>query len=191
MKIFNCKTEKITPTDVPIEDLSFDKFIIDRIEFLKTYKNYEPQINKAISLITKSLKNKGKIFICDNYGISNLVSTSFMVKYEMARKPIPVIDLTYGFAIANEFGLHNVFSRQLKALGDKGDTLIAISNGVNIEHALREASDKKMNIIYFSGDATNKYDAFEIKIEGTELKLIHEMQILMLHYICKNITTTC
>ena len=84
------------------------------------------------------------------------VASEIVGKFEKKRKALPSISLTANqanlTAIANDFGFEHIFSRQIEAIGKKGDLLIAIStsgNSINIVKAIEAAKSKKMEVIIF------------------------------------------
>ena len=104
--------------------------------------------NKLISQISEiildSIKKNNKILICGNGGSasdSNHISAEFVGKFEKEREPINAISLSSNMAlitsIGNDFGFEYVFSRQIEAVGNSGDVLIAISTSGKSENIIK------------------------------------------------------
>ena len=77
--------------------------------------------------------------------------------------------------IANDFGYEHIFSRQLEALGKKGDVLVALSTSYkspNIVKAVEMAKKKKMEVF-----------VLDLKLETTAKT--QEAQLMTLHEICR------
>ena len=94
-------------------------------------------------------------------------------------------------AIANDFGFENIFSRQIEAIGKKGDLLIAIStsgNSKNIIKAIETAQSKNLNVIIFTGEDGGKMNQFNclfLKVPSNNVARIQENHILVGHIISK------
>ena len=89
---------------------------------------------KASNLISKSLKSGGTIFWCGNGGSaadSQHIAAEFVGRFKEDRKPLRSIALTTDTSvltcISNDYNFEEIFSRQLEALGQRGDVLVAIS----------------------------------------------------------------
>jgi len=117
-----------------------------------------------------------------------------MGRYKVDRKPLPAIALTVDTsaitAIGNDYGYENVFSRQLKGIGNKGDVLISISTSgksENVLEAIKEA--KKMGIYVVSLTGINdsemkKISDLTISAQSNETNHIQEMHIAIGQLIC-------
>ena len=117
-----------------------------------------------------------------------------MGRYKVDRKTLPAIALTVDTsaitAIGNDYGYENVFSRQLKGIGNKGDVLISISTSgksENVLEAIKEA--KKMGIYVVSLTGINdsemkKISDLTISAQSNETNHIQEMHIAIGQLIC-------
>lgn len=128
----------------------FSKKIISNIEDSINVKNELVSCDESIQLISdisqsciNSLKAGNKIIFCGNggsFGDSQHLSAELTGKYAFDRQPLASIALGTNnssiSAVGNDYGYEYVFSRELEALGKKGDILIAIST-----------SGKSMNVI--------------------------------------------
>lgn len=121
-------------------------------------------ISEAGNVLSHTLIAGHKIFICGNGGLSS-ESQSFSEKminrFNMDRPPLPVIDLTSNpaliTAISRDYQYDSIYSKQLYALSNTGDTLIVMStlgNSKNIISAIKVAEEKGLNIIVLTGKNT-------------------------------------
>jgi D-sedoheptulose 7-phosphate isomerase len=117
----------------------------------------------AAEILVHSLRAGGKVLICGNGGsaadaqhlATELVST---LTVQNRRPSIPAIALTTDTslltAIANDFGVEEIFERQLESLGREGDVLIAIStsgNSANVVRAAARARAQRMKTVALTG----------------------------------------
>jgi len=158
-----------------------------------------PKITEAISLMTDSLKNNNKILICGNGGSSSQsdhFSAELIGRYEKEGKAINCISLTNSAtltSISNDYGFEYVFSRQIEALGNKGDVLIAITtsdfnqedkHSINIKNAIEKAREKGLKTIGLFSIKSEKIQNLvdiPIMINSKNTARIQEMHITILH----------
>ena len=159
-----------------------------------------PTIIKSIEdlsdRISQSLKNSGKVMVAGNGGSAadaQHFAGELMCKFYKVRSPLPVLALTTDSsvitAISNDIDYKYCFSRQLEALGAKGDVFIGIStsgNSENIVEALKTA--KKMGIITagLTGDNVSNMDPYcdyLLKVPDCNVPHIQESHIMMVHIL--------
>ncbi len=157
-------------------------------------------IAKAAELIVQSLKTQGKILICGNGGSAadaQHFSAELLNRFERERQGLAAIALTTDSStltsIANDYEYEKIFSRQVSALGNKLDVLIAITtsgNSANILAAINAAHQKNMRVIALSGKDGGKLPAvlqnkdIEIRVPSQSTARIQEVHILVLHCLC-------
>ena len=115
------------------------------------------------------------------------------LKPNINRKPIPIISLATDTstitACANDYTFEELFSRNLEALGSKGDTLIAIStsgNSKNIIKVLKTAKKLNINSVAFlgnNGGKSKKYTKNCLIVSSKNTARIQETHIFLGHYI--------
>ena len=95
-------------------------------------------------LMARRLKEGYKVLICGNGGSAadaQHFAAEIVGRFEKERKGYPAIALTTDTsaltAIGNDYGFEHIFSRQVEALGQKGDILIGISTSGNSENVIR------------------------------------------------------
>ena len=132
------------------------KEINESVKIKKNLYKIEIQINKAIDKIFITLKKGGKVFICGNGGSAadaQHLSAEFLIRLnpKINRKPLPIISLAMDTstltACGNDYGFEYIFSRNLEALANKKDLLIAISTSGNSKNIIKVLElSKKMKI---------------------------------------------
>ena len=160
-------------------------------------KNQSENIEMATNVVIKSLQAGKKIIFCGNGGSagdSQHLAAELMGRYKVDRKPMPAIALTVDTsaitAIGNDYGYENVFSRQLKGIGNKGDVLIAISTSgksKNVINAIHEAKEMGIYVISFTGIDDSEMKSLSdntISAQSNETNHIQEMHIAIGQLIC-------
>jgi D-sedoheptulose 7-phosphate isomerase len=176
--------------------------INESIILKKELKLLSSDIDYAISVIFKAIKNKKKILICGNGGSAadaQHLSAEFLVRLRknINRKSYPVISLALDTstltACGNDIGFDYIFSRNFDALSQKGDILICIStsgNSKNIINVLRLAKKKKIFSISFLGSGGGKaYNLSNLSLIVPHYKTarIQEAHIFLGHYIFETV----
>jgi D-sedoheptulose 7-phosphate isomerase len=161
------------------------------------YEYAEDTVNLGI-LIGKRLKLGNKLLICGNGGSaadSQHFAAEVVGRFEKERKGFSAIALTTDTsaltAIGNDYGFDKVFSRQVEALGQKGDILIGIStsgNSNNVIEAVKVAKGLGIFTVGLLGkdggqlkDLVDK--AFIVRSNNTAR--IQEVHITFIHAICR------
>ena len=159
----------------------------------------EPIIRSA-DIITQCFMNGGKILSCGNgssAGDAQNFSSKMLDRFEMERSGLPAITLTADSStitsIANSYNYNQVFSRQVTALGQPGDVLLAIStsgNSENVATAIDAAHRKDMTIIVLSGQSGGEIATLlsindvEIRAPSDSTARIQEVHLLVIHCLC-------
>lgn len=162
-------------------------------------------IQTAVTILTTAFKSGNKLLICGNGGSaadSQHFAAEFTGRYEMERKPLPAIALTTDTsaltAIGNDYSFDVVFAKQVEALGQKNDVLLAIStsgNSGNVIKAIEVAHNKDMHIIALTGKDGGKIaqmlktSDINICAPVNRTARIQEIHILVLHTICDAVDT--
>ena len=159
-----------------------------------------PLIANAATAIADSLLQEHKILSCGNGGSAadaQHFSSEMLNRFEMERPGLPAIALTTDSStltsIANDYQYADIFSKQVRALGQSGDILLAFSTSGeshNIIHAIDAAHDRGMNIIALTGrdggQVANLMEEKDIEIRVTSWSTarIQEVHIMIIHSIC-------
>ena len=157
-------------------------------------------IARAGQRLVDCLLNDGKIFICGNGGsAANCLhfSAAMLNHFDVERPPLPVITLTTDLsaltAVANDGHFDQFFARQIQALGQQNDILVALSttgNSNSVLHAVHAAHDHGMDTIALSGldggVLANHLgpEDIEIRIPGEHAARIRETHLFILHCFC-------
>ncbi len=154
-------------------------------------------IEQSAELLISTLQQGGKILLCGNGGSAadcQHIAAEFVVRYEKKRKALAAIALTTDSSIltahANDFDFDTVFSRQVEALGNSHDCLIAIStsgNSGNVLKAAIAARAKGMTVIVLTGGnggVLREHATLTVCVPSTVTARIQEAHILIGHYWC-------
>ncbi len=154
-------------------------------------------IEAAGEQLINTLRQGGKILLCGNGGSAadcQHIAAEFVVRYEKKRKAMAAIALTTDSSIltahANDFDFETVFSRQIEALGNDKDCLIAISTSgksKNILRAVEAAKSKGMIVIGLTGcegGELSKQATVSVIVPSVVTARIQEAHILIGHWWC-------
>ena len=159
-----------------------------------------PIIANAADAMDNSLLNNHKIMACGNGGSAadaQHFSAEMLNRFEMERPGLPAISLTTDTSpltsIANDYQYAEIYSKQVRALGQEGDILLAIStsgNSHNVIHAIDAAHDRNMITVALTGrdggkirDMMSDRD-FEICVSTQSTARIQEVHIMIIHSLC-------
>ena len=153
-------------------------------------------ITEATEAILGALRAGGKVLICGNGGSaaeSQHLAAELVGRFMTRRRPLPALALTADGAvltcIANDFGYEQVFARQVEALGQQGDCLVAISTSgqsPNVIAAIEQAHRMGMSTIGLTGKAEMPCD-YRIAMQSTDTARIQEAHALVVHLMCEGI----
>ena len=165
---------------------------------LQSIIDLESQVTKAADLIVDCLTNGKKILACGNGGSAADAAdfcTELACRFVEDRRPYPAINLSQGgsllTAIGNDYGFEEIFARQVRAFGNAGDVLIAISTSgksKNIRRAIEEARDRKLKTVALlgrdGGSAAGIAD-LDLIVKGDSTARIQEAHKFILHVLCE------
>lgn len=163
-------------------------------------------IEHAGMVMVQALLNGKKILSCGNGGSAGDAqhfSSELLNRYETERPSLPAIALTTDSStitsIANDYHYDEVFSKQIRALGNNGDVLLAIStsgNSKNVIRAIEAAVARDMPIIALTGRDGGDIAGLlgdndvEIRVPSARTARIQEVHLLVIHCLCEIIDTT-
>ena len=155
-------------------------------------------IEKAAALIIAALKAGHKVLVFGNGGSaadSQHFAAELVGRFKKERRPFPAIALTTNTstltAVANDYGYEASFSRQVQALGKKGDVAIAIStsgNAKNVINAVRMARTCGLSVIGLTGGtggALKEVCDIIIMPKSSDTPRIQEAHITVIHILCE------
>jgi D-sedoheptulose 7-phosphate isomerase len=154
--------------------------------------------------MAKALLAGRKILLCGNGGSAadaQHIAAELLSRFEIERAPLPAIALTTDSsvvtAIGNDYGFDQVFERQVRGLGVKGDVLIAISTSgrsPNILRALDAARDGGVVAIGFTGakggDMSARCDVV-LRAPSDKTAVIQQIHITAAHIVCGLVERRC
>lgn len=158
---------------------------------------------QAIETCTRCLLNEGKILSCGNGGSAadaQHFAAELVNRFEIERPPLAAIALTTDSSIltsiANDYDYVQTFSKQVLALGNPGDLLLAIStsgNSANVIEAIHAAHGKQMHVIALTGKNGGKINDIlqeedvHLCVPAEQTARIQEVHLLLLHCLCDGI----
>lgn len=159
-----------------------------------------PSIASASQLICTTFLANGKLLLCGNGGSAadaQHAAAEFVNRFELERPGLPALALTTDSSIltsiANDYNFHQVFARQVHALGQPADVLMAITtsgSSENIVTALEAAQERGLALILLSGrdggmaSAMLGADDIEIRVSAGSTARIQEVHLLAIHCLC-------
>ena len=165
-----------------------------------------PQVARGAELMAECLLGDGKILACGNGGSAcdaQHFAAEMVGRFERERPELPAISLATDTsiltAIANDYAYEQIFAKQVRALGTKGDLLLAIStsgNSANVIAAIDAARDREMRIVALTGKGGGRIGAMltaldvELRVPHERTARIQECHLLMIHCLCDAIDNT-
>ncbi len=161
---------------------------------------FKENIEKILELadeITKSIKRGKKILIFGNGGSAadaQHFAGEMINKFRKERAPIPAIALTTDSSvitsIANDFSFDEIFQKQIEALGNKEDWVIAISTSgasPNVLKGIDKAKEKGLRVVFLTGEGGRNIEKvdFLLPVPSRDTPRIQEVHIFTLHIICE------
>ncbi|MFO7754338.1 MAG: D-sedoheptulose 7-phosphate isomerase [Desulfobacteraceae bacterium] len=155
-----------------------------------------PKIEQAAGLLADTLDRGNKILLFGNGGSAadcQHIAAEFVNRFRLERSPLAAMALTTDTSvltsIGNDYSFDEIYSKQVEALGRKGDVALGIStsgNSPNVIRAVDAALSKGLHVIGFSGKAGLLKDrsgiAFCVNSETTAR--IQEVHIFLAHILC-------
>ncbi|GGD96338.1 phosphoheptose isomerase [Caballeronia grimmiae] len=160
-------------------------------------------IAAAVDTLFSALANGSKILVCGNGGSAadaQRFASSLIGRFERERPGLPAIALTTDSsiltAIGNDYAFKQIFSNQVRALGQAGDVLLAIStsgNSVNVLAAVQEAHEREMIVIALTGNGGGVMSEVLVDtdihmcVPSERTARIQEIHLLTIHCLCDGI----
>ena len=159
-----------------------------------------PTIVDAAALMTRSLLEDGKILSCGNGGSAadaQHFSSELLNRFELERPGLPAVALTTDSStltsIANDYAFLEIFAKQVRALGQPADVLLAIStsgNSENVVRAIHAAHERGLRVVALTGrdggaiaGVLGEADV-EIRVPAERTCRIQEVHLLIIHCLC-------
>ena len=185
---------------MPLHDRILDHFQASAQTKLDAAKSLAPAIEEAARHMVHCLTQGGKILACGNGGSaadSQHFASEMVNRFEQERPGLAALALTTDTStltsIANDYAYDQVFARQVKALGQPGDILLAIStsgNSPSVLQAVAAAHARSMHVIALTGrsggglaEQMTDHDVF-LCVPAESTARIQEVHLLTIHCLC-------
>lgn len=157
-------------------------------------------IARAGAVLAEALRAGGKALACGNGGSAadaQHFAAELVNRFEVERAPLAAVALTTDSStltsIANDYDYRQVFSKQVHAIGRRGDVLLAIStsgNSANVLEAMAAAQGLGMRVVAMTGNGGGKMatalgpDDVHLCVPHKSTARIQEVHLLILHCLC-------
>jgi D-sedoheptulose 7-phosphate isomerase len=148
--------------------------------------------------MTHCFKNDGKVLFCGNGGSAadaQHLAAEFSGRFYYDRAPLYSealhVNSSFVTAVANDYSYDEVYARMIRAMGRKGDVLVAISTSGNsgiILRAIEAAKQKEMIVVGMTGKTgglMNDKCSYLLNIPSTDTPRIQESHIMVGHILCE------
>lgn len=163
----------------------------------KFFEQKAELVAEIARLFALRLAAGGKILFCGNGGSAadaQHLAAEFVNRFRLERPPLPALALTTDTsiltAIGNDYGFDHVFQKQVQALGNPGDVLVAIStsgNSPNVIAALKAGRQKGLTLVGMTGQGGGEMLAlcdFLLAVPDKRTPLVQEIHITAGHLLC-------
>ncbi len=160
-------------------------------------------IAEAAEAMVSCLLGNGKILACGNGGSAadaQHFAAELVGRFEMERQGLAAIalstDSSVMTAISNDYGYPLIFDKQVRALGQPGDVLLAVStsgNSANIIEAINAAHDNDLRVVALTGKGGGQIaellrdSDIHICVPAERTARIQEVHLLTIHCLCDGI----
>ena len=160
-------------------------------------------VARGVLAMVDCFKSGGKIMACGNGGSAadaQHFAAELIGRFEREREELAAIALTTDSsiltAVGNDYSYDDIFSKQVRGLGKKGDILLGIStsgNSKNVVKAIEAAKKMGIKIIAFTGNGGGKIatlldkDDVHLCVPSTRTARIQETHLLLLHGLCDGV----
>ena len=185
--------------------LDFKQIINDSIDVkTKILENCVNDIESASEVLIKAVKDGNKILWCGNGGSAadaQHMAAELMGGLRSHDRPAIAslaltTDTSFITAWSNDTDYETIFSRQIEAIGNKGDVLIAIStsgNSKNVIRAIETAKEKRIRVIVLTGKSGGNMansGNINIYIPSDDTQRIQEGHLMVEHILCESVESS-
>jgi D-sedoheptulose 7-phosphate isomerase len=160
-------------------------------------------IAATVDTMFAALANGNKILACGNGGSAadaQHFAAELIGRFERERPGLPALALTTDAsvltAVANDYAYDQVFAKQVRALGQPGDVLLAITtsgDSANVLAAIEEAHEREMIVVALTGKGGGKVNEtladtdIHLCVPSERTARIQEVHLLAIHCLCDGI----
>ncbi len=160
-------------------------------------------LTAAVGVMVAALMNGCKVLACGNGGSAGDAqhfAAELVGRFERERPGLAAISLATDTsiltAVANDYAYNQVFSKQVEALGQPGDVLLAIStsgNSGNVVAAINAAHAREMQVVALTGKDGGEIGKLlaagdiELRVPASRTARIQEVHLLAIHCLCDGI----
>ena len=157
----------------------------------------------AIQALLSCVTAGGKVLACGNGGSAadaQHFAAEFVGRFERERPELGAIALSTDSsiltAVANDYHFDQIFAKQVRALGQSGDVLLAITtsgNSANVLAAIEAAHERDMTVVALTGKGGGKMNALlretdvHICVPHDRTARIQEVHLLTIHCLCDGV----
>lgn len=165
---------------------------------MRTLDEQSARVSHCGLLMAECLLNEKKILCCGEgicAALSHVFCSHLLNRFDYERPALPAINLTADTttltALTSDYGFNNIFSNQVRALGQEGDLLLIIANNNTsgtILQAIKAAHDREMLVVCLSDELSNDFSALlqpqdmEITIPSDNRARVAEVQLQLINY---------
>jgi len=162
-----------------------------------------PAVENAIQAVLASVTGGGKVLACGNGGSAadaQHFAAEFVGRFERERPELGAIALTTDSsiltAVGNDYDFNQIFAKQVRALGQAGDVLLAITtsgNSANVLAAVEAAHEREMTVVALTGRGGGRMGTalretdVHICVPHERTARIQEVHLLVLHCLCDGV----
>ncbi len=174
---------------------AFDESASVKHQFVREHAE---RIDQVVKLIATAFREGRKVLLFGNGGSATdaaHIAAEFVGRYHRDRVPLPAIALATDIAaitcIANDYGYEELFARQIRAHGQKGDVAIAIStsgNSPNVLKGVEAARAIGLTTIAWTGGSGGKLAGMvdhPFVVPSKVTARIQESHITLGHVLCE------
>lgn len=172
-------------------------YLAETVALLKSTHDLEQEILRAVEVWKSAIQAGGKVIFCGNGGSAadaQHLAAELMGRFLFDRAPMAAVSLTVDTsaltAIGNDYGYADVFSRQLRGIGKKGDVIVGMStsgNSENVVKAFEVARELGITTVGLTGTGGGKMAALSdilLAVPNSRTNHIQEAHIAIGHMIC-------
>jgi D-sedoheptulose 7-phosphate isomerase len=180
----------------------FQNSVRDALASIESLRPLESAVERAAKIVGECLSDGGKLLVCGNGGSAADgadFATEFTCRFITDRRPYPAINLagcgSLLTATGNDYGFDEVFARQVRAFGRKGDVLVALStsgNSMNILSAIAAANIAGVHTLALLGRDGGRARGLanvELIVPMPITARIQEAHKFLLHVVCEMVET--